>query len=64
VCSEALNASRETATPTVVLLQQNSVDQLQEERQELWVSPELLIVNRCINSETEYPHLLTLPYTD
>jgi hypothetical protein len=40
------------------------LDQLQEERQELWVSPELLIVNRCINSETEYPHLLTLPYTD
>jgi hypothetical protein len=40
------------------------LDQLQEERQELWVSPELLIVNRCINSETKYPHLLTLPYTD
>jgi len=25
VCSEALNASEETATPTVVFLQQNSV---------------------------------------
>lgn len=28
------------------------------------MSPELLIVNKRINSETEYPHLLTLPYTD
>jgi hypothetical protein len=40
------------------------LDQLQVERQELWVSPELLTVNRCINSETEYLHLLILPHTD